>query len=146
MVVAFAVAVVRLALELAVELAGRTVRGVRNDVIDVALVGGHVAAAVVPAVAVADFDGSPEGAGEAASVRHRDHRRRAVEQYGLEVGVAGPLDELAGGDHRAVGELAHLGQRGVADQHGEQRLRAPTAGRSRGRTFRHLDQRSCPPL
>ena len=67
-IVAFGVAVVGVAFGLAVELARGAAVGVGVDVVDVALVGGHIAAALVLAVAVADFDGSSELAGERASV------------------------------------------------------------------------------
>ena len=67
-VVAVGVAVVWLAFGFAVELAGGAAVGVWVDVVDVALVGGDVAAAFVLAVAVADFDGSSESAVEGASV------------------------------------------------------------------------------
>ena len=45
----------------------------------------------------------------------------------------------------AVGELAQVVRPVVADQHREERLRAPTSGRV-GRPCRHLDERGGPPL
>ena len=67
-VVAVGVAVVRVALGLAVELTGRAVVRVRVDVVDVALVGGYVAAALVLAVPVANLHSTSERPGERAPV------------------------------------------------------------------------------
>ena len=67
-VVAVGVAVVGVAFGFAVELVGGAAVGVRVDVVDVAVVGGDVAAALVLAVAVADFDSASESADEGALV------------------------------------------------------------------------------
>ena len=67
-VVAVGVAVVGVAFGSGVELAGGAAVGVGVDVVDVALVGGDVAAALVLAVAVADFDSASESADEGALV------------------------------------------------------------------------------
>jgi hypothetical protein len=66
-IVEVSVAVVRGALEPAVELARLAAPRVRNDVVDVAAVDGHVATGRVLALPVPDLDGAAYGAGEGAT-------------------------------------------------------------------------------
>ena len=72
-VVAIGVAVVSGAFEAPVELAGFAAGGPRHDVVDVALLGGDVAARRVLAVPVTDLDRAPQCTGEGAAMRHRQH-------------------------------------------------------------------------
>jgi hypothetical protein len=77
-------AVVGVAADVAVELAGEAAVGVGHDVVDVAFVGRHVAAGGVLAVLVADFDGAADGAAEGALAADGEHGGVVGEQHGFE--------------------------------------------------------------
>ena len=108
MVVEVAVSVVRNAFELAVELAGHAIGRVGGGLVDVALVGGHIAAAGVLVRSRTSMARRGRRPVDCAPARDRDDGGRPVEQDGLEVGVAHPPQELARGDDGAVREFAEL--------------------------------------
>ncbi len=88
---------VELALALAVVLDGLAAILVRDDVIDLAALGGDIAGAV-GALPVTDFDGSPGGAGE-EPLAHADVEDPAgpVEHDPFDVGIGEQREDLAGG-------------------------------------------------
>jgi hypothetical protein len=94
----------------------------------------------VLAVAVAHLDGAAKGAGERAAARHSEHGQGAVEQDGLQLRGAEPRGELGGLDDGAVGQLAQVLEADLDEQHGEQGLGSPAAGRAGGRADGHLDE------
>ena len=140
------VAVVGRTLQPAVGLVGALRLGPRHDVIDIAPVGRHVATGRVLAAAVAHLDGPPQRTREGPLARHRHDGVRAVEEDRLEHGRVGEPYERLWRDDSPGGQLAQPGQRLVADERGEERLRSLRPG-GRGRRSRgHLDERGGTPL
>jgi hypothetical protein len=121
------VPIVRAAFDRAVLLRGLTTVGVWPDVVDVAVVGRFVTAGGVLAVAVTDLDGPAQRAGEAATAGHSDDPVGPVEHDPFDVGLRQPLHDLAGSDDGAVGQLAQVSERGLADEDGDQWARPESA-------------------
>ena len=123
------VTVVGSAFEASVELGGPTVH-VRDDVVDVAVGGGDVAAGGVLAVAVADLDGAAEPAGERAGVEAAMTVNGPSNRI-VSISAAPEVrHQRAGGDDGAVGQFAQSGEASFTDEHGEQR--AGAVARRRG--------------
>ena len=116
------------------------------DVVDVAAVDGFVAAGGMLAVAIAHLDRPAHGADERPLPRHRQHRAGPVEQHDLDVGDVEVRPEALGRDDLAGGELAHVADVVVTDQHREERSRSPGALGRGGGAGGHLDQRGRPTL
>ena len=76
--------------------------------VDVALVGGDVAARWVLAVAVSCLDRAAQHPGEGSLLGHGEHGGRPVEQDRLHQGVVEVAGELFGADHGAAAELAQV--------------------------------------
>ena len=140
------VSVVGRALQPSVALVGALRLGPRHDVIDVAPLGWDVATGRVPAVPVAHLDGPPQHTREGPLARHRHDRVRAVEEDRLEHGRVDEPDERVGRHDPPGGQLAEPGQRLVADERGEERLRSLRPGRCGRRSRGHLDERGGTPL
>jgi hypothetical protein len=77
-------AVVGVAADVAVELAGEAAVGIRHDVVDIAFVGRYVASGGVLAVLVADFDGAADCTAEGALAADGEHGGVVGEQDGFE--------------------------------------------------------------
>jgi hypothetical protein len=86
-------------------------------VVDVAALGGHITARRVHTVTVADLNRAPGGAGEERLLdTHVEDPGGTVEHDALDVGVGEQRHHVAGRDHGAVGQLAHLREGAVARQ------------------------------
>lgn len=102
--------------------------------VEVAVVGGDVAARWVCAASIADLDGSTDGAVEGAGGGDGHDGAGSVEEDGLDIGVAEMDDELGRRDDDATAEFAESVEALFADEHGDSgrgRRRDPSDSQSR---------------
>ena len=138
--------IVRRTLQPPIRLTRQPINDMRTNVIHIAPLSRHLTPRRMPTPTITHLHRPPERPRERPLRRHRNHRRRTIEQHRLDQRLREERQDLLRTHHHTIRQLTQPLQRPLTHQHREQRQRPPPTNRCHRRPGRHLHQRRRPPL